>query len=389
MSSIGSFLGLNGGQGGTGFSTIQGATPEQLQAAYNQVQSQQGGIQNLLNALQAQGGISNQEQVYNQLQQIAAGQGPNPAQAQLAQATGANVANQAALMAGQRGAGANVGLLARQAAQQGAQTQQQAVGQAASLQAQQALNAIGQAGGMAQAQTGQQLQAQQLAAQTALQNQAALQQANAAYSEQQVQMAKGVGENSKSLLGGIANLGASALGLGGGGGGKAHGGEISRSDSQASDAMDFGSAIPQSSTPMSFEPAKGETPEPKSASAVARFLSRFGAGLGNSAPSADGGASYTQIQNPAQMQTVSPIATMGMAPQYAMRAHGGDVGSALKAGGHVPGKAGFAGDDQRNDTVHAMLSPGEVVIPRSVMNSNDPSEGAKRFVAALQAKKRK
>jgi hypothetical protein len=78
----------------------------------------------------------------NQLQGIANGTGPNPAQAMLNQQTGVNVQNQAALMASQRGAGANPALLARQAAQQGAATQQQAVGQGATLQSQQQLNAI-------------------------------------------------------------------------------------------------------------------------------------------------------------------------------------------------------------------------------------------------------
>lgn len=69
------------------------------------------------------------------------GQGPNPAQAQLAQATGNNIAAQGAMMAGQRGSSSNAGLLARQIAQQGAATQQQAVGQGATLQAEQQLGA--------------------------------------------------------------------------------------------------------------------------------------------------------------------------------------------------------------------------------------------------------
>lgn len=72
------------------------------------------------------------------------GQGPNPAQAALNQATGQNVAAQSALMAGQRGAGANVGLQSALAARQGANTEQQAVGQGATLQAQQELGAQNQ-----------------------------------------------------------------------------------------------------------------------------------------------------------------------------------------------------------------------------------------------------
>jgi hypothetical protein len=58
------------------------------------------------------------------------------------------------------------------------------------------------------------------------------------------------------------------------------------------------------------------------------------------------------------------------------------------AGGTVPGVANAAGDSKSNDTVPAMLSPGEIVIPRSVVNSANPAENAAKFVAAVMAKKR-
>lgn len=122
----------------------------QLETAYNQSQQGIGQQQEFLKALQAQGGIGNQSNVFNQqqaladqLQGVANGTGPNPAQAMLAQATGANVANQAALMAGQRGASNNVGMIARQAGMQGGNLQQQAAGQGATMQANQSLNALG------------------------------------------------------------------------------------------------------------------------------------------------------------------------------------------------------------------------------------------------------
>jgi hypothetical protein len=88
------------------------------------------------------GAVGAEQGLAGQLGQISTGVGPNPAQTMLNQATGQNVANTAALQAGQRGAASNVGLIARQAGQQGAATQQGAVGQAASLQSQQQLNAI-------------------------------------------------------------------------------------------------------------------------------------------------------------------------------------------------------------------------------------------------------
>jgi hypothetical protein len=199
MGSIGGMLGTAGGAAGTGFKTPQqtqiqqGTNVGQVQQANTGTNAALGGQAGLLAALQSQGGLGAQTQALGQqqalsqqlgqaggiaaqtgalgglggvasqqagtlaaLQGLANGTGPNPAQAMLSQQTGANVANQAALMAGQRGAGANVGLMARQAAQQGANTQQQAAGQAATMQAQQQLGALGQQAGLEQAMAGTQ-----------------------------------------------------------------------------------------------------------------------------------------------------------------------------------------------------------------------------------------
>lgn len=135
---------------GAGFGA-EGANPEQLNTAYGQTQSGIAQQQNFINAIAGQNGLGNQASVFNQqqglanqLQGVANGTGPNPALAQLNQTTGQNVANQAALMAGQRGSNANTGLIARQAAQQGGALQQQAAGQGATLQAQQQLAAMQQ-----------------------------------------------------------------------------------------------------------------------------------------------------------------------------------------------------------------------------------------------------
>lgn len=122
----------------------QGQLNQQLGGAGG-VQAQTGALQGLQNVLGQQQGLA------NQYQGLANGTGPNPAQAALNQSTGQNIAAQAALMAGQRGAGANVGLMARQAAQQGAATQQQAVGQSATLQAQQQIAGMQALAGQQQA----------------------------------------------------------------------------------------------------------------------------------------------------------------------------------------------------------------------------------------------
>lgn len=45
--------------------------------------------------------------------------------------------------------------------------------------------------------------------------------------------------------------------------------------------------------------------------------------------------------------------------------------AALSHGGEVPGRCAFGGDNSHNDKVPAMLSPGEVVVPRSI--AHDPT----------------
>ena len=164
---------------------IANFSPEMANAIQGQVDQSQGDAASFAQRLRNQSGIENQQNVFQQAQnlsgqygQLAQGQGPNPAQNMLAQATANNIANQNALMAGQRGAGANAGLIARQAAQQGAGVQQQAAGQAATLGAQQQIAAMGgqQAqqqlmGGLAGNQVQQGLSGTQLQGQIALSNQ--------------------------------------------------------------------------------------------------------------------------------------------------------------------------------------------------------------------------
>ncbi len=254
MSFVGSMLGIGDNNGNKGASfTAANAGPAQQAALVNpvtgaqaqqQIGQTQGAIgqqQALANALQAQNGIGNQSSVFNQLQGVANGTGPNPAQAMLAQSTGANTANQAALMAGQRGAGANAGLLARQAAQQGAANQQNAAGQAATMQANQSLGALNQLGGIAGQQVGQQMagtgavtqanlaQQGQMLGQVGAQNQAALQQAqntnqfNLGNTEQQNKSNTTIQEGNlgaqKEIAGGVLQGIGAAVGL-------AHGGSV-------------------------------------------------------------------------------------------------------------------------------------------------------------------
>jgi hypothetical protein len=154
---VSNLLGLNNQFQGQSANIQQGTNAAQLNNAYTGAQSGITQQQNLANTLtpQAATGVGTQNALTGQLEGVINGTGPNAAQAALNQNTQTNVANQAALMAGQRGASANTGLLARQAAMQGATTQQQAVEQAATLQAQQQIAAQQQLAGLAANQVGQ------------------------------------------------------------------------------------------------------------------------------------------------------------------------------------------------------------------------------------------
>lgn len=170
-----------GNHGGAGLGYDASGTPiqspvtnQQAGNAWAQSQAGLGNQQAFLQAIQAQNGLGNQSQVFNQLQGVANGTGPNPALAQLNQTTAANTANQASLMADQRGSSANVGLIARQAAQQGGANQQNAAGQAATLQANQSLNALNSMGSLATNQANQQSNATNAYSQSAQGEQANL-----------------------------------------------------------------------------------------------------------------------------------------------------------------------------------------------------------------------
>jgi hypothetical protein len=75
------------------------------------------------------------------------------------------------------------------------------------------------------------------------------------------------------------------------------------------------------------------------------------------------------------------------------------IGSQMKAkgglassGGHVAAKtpsqkAVKSGNSYANDKIPALLSEGEIVIPRDVLQSGDPVKGAADFVARIMAKR--
>lgn len=425
VSSVTGQTGGNSGGAGLNYNAasaniLNPTTVDQANTAYGQVQQGLTNQQQFLNAVQGQNGLQNQSSVYNQLQGVTNGTGPNPAQAQLAQATGSNTANQAALMAGQRGAGANVGLIARQAAQQGAANQQNAAGQAATLQATQSLNALGQQGQLATNEAGQ------LASATSANT-------NATQAEQS-NLLNGIAAQNNANVGMVsnqnsANAGISAIaagqqgqlfggvtnGLGGVASMLAAGGPVQR----YADGTD-------SVTPATGDATTGATSGAKSS--LGRFLKGFNdtmqpqdpnvvpiqsgisdaiKGLGglaiqgyNSAfgptPTAqtpgEGGTAMGQSMKAAEGGRVPAMVSPGekyLTPKDVKKVEAG--ADPLAVGKTVPGKpkVGGAKNDYANDTVKTTLEEGGIVLPRSVTQAKDPAGKAHAFVSALMAQKGK
>lgn len=75
---------------------------------------------------------------------------------------------------------------------------------------------------------------------------------------------------------------------------------------------------------------------------------------------------------------VDPMNHGGMTPMIA---------ALMRHGGHVPGHPQVPGDSLQNDKVHALLSPGEIVIPRSITTHPDAPNLAKDFVSLELRKK--
>lgn len=270
-----------------------------------------------------QGNVYGQQQsLANTLLNQSQGQGPNPAQAALNQNTGNNIAAQAALMASQRGASANPGQIARMAAQQGAATQQNAVGQGATLQAQ-----------------------QELAAQQALQQQQAAM-ANQALQGENIQQTGQAAQNN-AINAGVN--GANQLNA------QANAANASASSGLLGGLLSAGGAA--------------------LAGPLGGMLTGGLKSLFSPAASPIGGSNvsdYTSIMSKADG---------GEIPRTSFSRH-------LLNGGKVDGDAKVDGDNLKNDTVPTMLSPGEVVLPRSVTQSPDAVERAAKFVEHLQEEKK-
>jgi len=383
--------------------------------------------------LGANQGIQNQESALGQMLTAQAnGGGPNPALAQLQQTTAANNNQAQGQIASTRGI--NPALAAKMGANIGAENNQQAAGQAATLRAQQMLAAQSQLGGILGQQAGQNIAGQQAATgligtagglqgqQNQLNQQTAAQ--NAANQLGAQQIAAGLSSQDSAagagILGGIFQGAGAAAGLGKAAGGVIPGYADGTPDAPVPDinpqpqggtsplhmymaGLDSSYLKPptanispgklQGPPPNAMygsgsDPAAGQLSskmlginQPLDPAAIMRngtspstVQQRAGAGLeqmGNAMMQGNPAGAYNRF---AQMH----LAGSGAASP--MMANGGSI---FTADGGVPGEASVKGDSKKNDKVPAMLSPGEIVIPRSIAQSPDAAKKSHDFVQHL------
>lgn len=279
--------------------------------------------------------IAAQRQLLGQLQQQAAGQGPSVAQTSLNRAMGQGTAGISAALAGQRGSAANVGLTGRNIASVGAQQQQDLAAQGAVLKAQEQMAARKQLGDLAGQQIGQ--------VQTGLAQEAGtagnLEQLK---TQTELQKAKTQGNVFGNILGAAGTI------------------------------LNPVGALAGQALAGAFRGRPGETMGP--AFATGGYVDEFKKGMlamahGGKVPAmVSPGEKYLP---PSEVEKVA----MGQKP-------------VAKAGEMIPGKAKVAGDSLKNDTVKKTLTEGGIVIPRTVMQSPNPEEQARKFVASVLAKQK-
>jgi hypothetical protein len=342
---------------------VSGVVSSGTQTALSPVSGVLGGVSNALtttNSFNAAAPtqvatVGNQQATLaNQLQQEAAGGGPNPAQIQYRQNAQQITQQQAALNAQNRAL--NPGLAARQSSNAAVQSQQQAAGGAAAQQAQQQIAAQQQMAGLTNQEQQGAENAQGINAQVAQNN------------------TNAVNQTEGGLLNGIGGI----LGF-------AKGGKIP-------DHLQKMAAI--------YHPRKMATGGSISVPGLPNFSNAnnlpqsnndpFGSNAGNDTPT-------TTVTPPPAMPssndwlqfatTPQPGQGMPNSAQWASMMQNGPKALPEKAGGKIPGKPAVKGDSEKNDVVPVLASPGEVVIDRETMNDQSPIGKMARTVAAHIAQK--
>lgn len=359
---------------------------------------------------------SGQQDLASMLQQNAAGGGPNPAQTQYQQNVNQNIANTQGLISSQRGL--NPALAAKMGANVGASANQQAASNAALLQQQQQLGAQNNLGNLyGQMQSGTMTQ------------QGLFNQANLGAMQTNAAQALANQQAKQALVGGALGGIGSALGM-------AHGGQVPHY-AEGGDVAGMAGAQPLNLTPSVPGISSSGASDSGALSLAGQFLSGNGgaapatSNLATSMAKATGGVLGSGILKAIKQKVGmdKPTSDLGFAgnagsggdhgamaggPGDAMgaglesigggggaagagggglegaammlAAHGGMAPRNLKSGGGVHGKAKIKGDSVKNDTVPAMLSPGEIVIPRSIIQGPNAPDKAAAFVAAILAK---
>lgn len=337
---------------------------------------------------------SQQQQLAAALQAQSQGQGPNAAQAQYQQNVNKAIQQNAGFVGSQKGI--NPALAQRQAGLNAASMSQAAAGQEGIMQAQQQSNAQQQEAGVLGTIGTEQNQTSAINAGASAQNAAA----------------------NQNTAGGLLNGLSGGLLYDGGEVGYDDGGMINLLSPSPNDPTmgQLNAMVPQTQSPTT--PAQPQSAAPNASQGIANQIlqaagvTNYAAGNSASAkPSGKQSKGFSQLQGmlgdggggtqsvaggPMDMggggdASLAMMASHGATIPDHLHAiaelyHPGKFGSPktaqLKAvGGPVPGKAKVTGDSPKNDTVKTMLSPGEVVIPRSIMNSADPVKGAANFVA--------
>lgn len=311
-----------------------------------------------------------QNELAKQLGLQAQGLGPNPAQIMLNQATNRNIAQNAGFLASQKTL--SPALAQRLAAQNAATAGQQAAGQGALMGAQQQLAAQQGLSNL----YGQQLQGA-LGMNQNLQNaQANQNSAINGMSQINAGVASGNQQMGGRLVGGLIGGAAGALGL-------AHGGRVPNGIMPVQHLADGGFSSGFSSgfggAPMGYgmapQPMQQQAPLFNVPGTIRSWFSSPqlpASGPGSQQDIDSGGLLTAQDQQSEMEQSGLPL----------YKSEGGDVQ------GKVPGKASVKGDSVKNDKVPAMLSPGEIVIPRHItMHPNAPDLAAKFVELELHKQK--
>jgi hypothetical protein len=416
MGSIGSAVGNMWGSsiGGIVNGAASGLTPQNSFSASPEQETSQNFQPQLDQAAgNYSSNLANQNSLGAQLLAQSQGQGPNPAQMQLQQATDANNKMAAGQYASQKGI--NPGLGQKQIMTNAANQNQTAAGQGAVLGAQQQLAAQGQLGSLYN-----QIGNQALTNQNTLQTGAAAQNNASNYGTGinagvAAQNTAAIQNTSSGIYNGIGSMMSMGGGGGGGGGmGMYKGGEVPHYD-EGGDVGMGAPATPDYLGNFNFQDHSSDflgNDDLVGAKNDAANSSIASGGSGDQ--SVGGGGSPGQAPNWASGMNFDPTGSekqssggggggggiMSMLPMLAAAAaHGGMIGSrslpadhpvmmALKArGGPVPGTPMVEHNSPKNDTQPAMLSPGEVVLPLNVMNAKDPGAAAKMFVEQLKKSK--